>query len=737
MNDAPVIATLPDQASPEDQLITITAGDFAAQIGAFISDVDDANPTLSYSFVVRDGATIIHTHSFTGVPVGTSFTPPLNFDGALTVDVTVTDPAGATATSSFTLDVTPVNDLPLAGSPNTASGAEDTVITGSVPLGSDVETVPGALTYQLVAPVAGLVFNPNGTFAYTPAANANGAVSFQYRVVDGDGGVSTAATTFTINVTPVNDAPIAGADAASTAEDTPVTITVLTNDDDGDPELTQTLTVTGASAGHGSITVNGSNQLVYTPDANFNGADTISYVLSDGTTTTTGTVSVTVNPGNDAPVALNGSASGTEDNPIVVDVSALISDVDGNTLTVTSATSPNGSVSINGTKLTFAPTANFNGSTSISYTVNDGSGAPNATASASIAITVAAVNDAPSFTAGATASFALNEGETTGYDVGTVGATDVDDVALSYAILSGNNAGLFAINSSGLIELARPADDAEIGNYQLAVRVTDAAGAEDEITVSVAVNSVNDAPVNTVPGPQSVNEDANLIIAGLAISDVDAASGTLSTTLSVANGALTVVAVGGAAVSGSGTGSVVVTGTVAQINATLTAANNVNYQANSNFNGPDTLTITTNDNGNTGSGGAKSDTDTVAITVTSVNDSPGGAIASGSISLPGKPNADSDCANADRLRSRQRQLHRRAGRDFRQLPGRTGRARLHQPERHHRELQRDDRRVDPERHVECRELSGCLGVGDVLQQQRQPVDRSTHGQLSGQRRLGP
>ncbi|MGB9370078.1 MAG: tandem-95 repeat protein, partial [Xanthobacteraceae bacterium] len=278
--------------------------------------------------------------------------------------------------------------------------------------------------------------------------------------------------------------------------------------------------------------------------------------------------------------------------------------------------------------LTFTPDANTNGPVSFSYTISDGLGG---TASGNVSVTVTAVNDAPSFTAGASASFALNEGETTGYDVGTVGATDVDDVALSYTILSGNDAGLFGINSSGLIELTRPADDPEIGNYQLAVRVTDAAGAEDEITVSVAVNSANDPPVNTVPVPQSVNEDSNLTIAGLAISDVDAASGSLTTTLAVANGILTVVAVGGAAVSGSGTASVVVTGTVAAINATLTAANNVIYRANSNFNGPDTLTITTNDNGNTGSGGAKSDTDNVAINVTGVNDTPNSSGFVGSI----------------------------------------------------------------------------------------------------------
>ena len=123
---------------------------------------------------------------------------------------------------------------------------------------------------------------------------------------------------------------------------------------------------------------------------------------------------------------------------------------------------------------------------------------------------------------------------------------------------------------------------------------------------------------NTVPGAQTVAEDTNLSITGLSVSDVDAGSATITTTLSVLNGTLTVVSAGGAAVAGSGTGSVTLTGTVAQINTTLAAANNVVYKGVANFNGSDTLTVLTNDAGNTGTGGPLPDSDTVAITVTAV-----------------------------------------------------------------------------------------------------------------------
>ena len=112
---------------------------------------------------------------------------------------------------------------------------------------------------------------------------------------------------------------------------------------------------------------------------------------------------------------------------------------------------------------------------------------------------------------------------------------------------------------------------------------------------------MNDAPINTVPGPQSVAEDAILPIAGVSVADID--SSALTTTLSVAHGILNVTA--GAGVTGNGSASVTITGTAAQINAALAG---LAYTGNLDFNGADTLTVATSD-------GAAIDTDTIAITV--------------------------------------------------------------------------------------------------------------------------
>lgn len=140
---------------------------------------------------------------------------------------------------------------------------------------------------------------------------------------------------------------------------------------------------------------------------------------------------------------------------------------------------------------------------------------------------------------------------------------------------------------------------------------------------------MNDAPVNTVPGMQTFNEDEGLIFSTangntISIADIDAATGDVTTTVTVTKGMLIP---GGSLVQqsaltsiiGSGTGTLVLTGTIAEINAVLEG---LVYTTPENVNGNDTLSITTNDNGNTGSGGPLSDQDSVSLVIRPVNDDP-------------------------------------------------------------------------------------------------------------------
>src|SRR5262249_25799381 len=106
---------------------------------------------------------------------------------------------------------------------------------------------------------------------------------------------------------------------------------------------------------------------------------------------------------------------------------------------------------------------------------------------------------------------------------------------------------------------------------------------------------------------------------GMSIGDVDAGGSSVQVTLAATNGVLGVTGIGGVTVTGNGTGTVVLTGSQANINTVL---NGLTFTPTGNYNGAANLTITTNDQGTTGSGRALSDVDSVAITVNAVNDAP-------------------------------------------------------------------------------------------------------------------
>ena len=135
--------------------------------------------------------------------------------------------------------------------------------------------------------------------------------------------------------------------------------------------------------------------------------------------------------------------------------------------------------------------------------------------------------------------------------------------------------------------------------------------------------AVNDAPVNTVPGTQTVDEETPTAIAGISISDVDAATEDLTTRLAVSDGVLNVTLAGSATISTgtNGTNDLTILGTVADINATLAT---LTYTGNTDVTGTaaDSLTVITNDGGNTGSGGAQQVVNFVQININPVNDNP-------------------------------------------------------------------------------------------------------------------
>src|SRR5207247_729877 len=170
------------------------------------------------------------------------------------------------------------------------------------------EVQTGALTVVLVSnPTHGtLTLNGDGSFTYMPALNFNGIDSFTYKASDGQ--AQSGVATVTITVTPVNDAPVAANDDRyTTPEDTQLRLGapgLLGNDSDVDGLALSAVRVRNPS--HGTLTLHSDGSLAYTTPFRSNGIDSFTYKASDGQAQSgVATVTITVTPINDAPVALD------------------------------------------------------------------------------------------------------------------------------------------------------------------------------------------------------------------------------------------------------------------------------------------------------------------------------------------------------------------------------------------------------------------------------------------------
>jgi autotransporter-associated beta strand protein len=207
---------------------------------------------------------------------------------------------------------------------------------------------------------------------------------------------------FLLDPAPGPSTPVtAGDDAFTATEDTPALLNVLANDS-GPASASLTPTLVGGPA-HGTAAVNPNGTITYTPNANFNGADSFTYTVSDGQhTSSPATVTITVNPVNDAPTAGSGTAVTDEDTPVTIDLRPLASDVEtpAADLTYNILSVSHGTLTPTATNgvFTFAPAQDYNGTAVISYSVTDtGDGSSPALTSdpAALTITVNPVNDAP------------------------------------------------------------------------------------------------------------------------------------------------------------------------------------------------------------------------------------------------------------------------------------------------------------------------------------------------------
>ena len=558
--------------------------------------VTEATEDVAYTYEITtediDGDLV--TVSATGLPSWLTLTDNTlsgtPTEGEIGSEITITatdDGEGAlTATQIFTIVVTPVNDAPVAVA-DTATVLEDAATTSIDVLANDTSEEEGTLILTLVStPGTGTVsISLDGVSVdYTPSADFNGTEVITYTVSDG---TDTATGTLTVTVTPVNDAPVAVADTATVLEDAATTsIDVIANDTDVDlGNILSLTTVSTPGTGTVSISLDGVS-VDYTPSADFNGTEVITYTVSDGTDTATGTLTVTVTPVNDAPEAIADTATVSEDSATTsIDVIANDTDVDlGNILSLTTVSTPGtGTVSINldGVSVDYTPSADFNGTEVITYTVSDGTD----TATGTLTVTVTPVNDAP--VAVADTATVLEDSATTSIDV-IANDTDVDlGNILSLTTVSTPGTGTVSINLDGVSVDYTPSADfngTEVITYTVSDGTDTATG-----TLTVTVTPVNDAP-EAIADTATVSEDSATTSIDVIANDTDVDLGNILSLTTVST-------------PGTGTVSINLDGV------------SVDYTPSADFNGTEVITYTVSDGTDTATG-------TLTVTVTPVNDAP-------------------------------------------------------------------------------------------------------------------
>ncbi|MCY9817470.1 tandem-95 repeat protein [Vibrio alginolyticus] len=500
-NDPPVAGSTAYTVH-EDNSITISN----EQLLANSSDIEGEVAIDSVSYSGNDGVLEINGD-------GTyTFSPNENFSGEVSLDVVVVDEDGATDSTTAGITVIEVNDPPIAG-PTAYTIDEDQVLTFSESQvllnASDVEGDVELVGISYDGPDGIFSVNGDGTCSFAPNEHFNGQVQLDVTIRDEDG--AEVDTYITVDVLPINDAPVSGNLAYSVDEDNSITLSqeqllAQASDVEGDALTASNLVVDGDA----TVTVNDDGSFTITPDANFNGDIDITFDINDGSDTIVATADLTVNPVNDLPQPEDQAFTIGEDGVLTFTDQDLLdgaTDIDGDDLSVegVSYTGADGVLTDNGDgTYSFAPNENFNGDVNFTFDVSDGTD----TVTANIDVTVTPENDPP--VAGST-SYTVHEDNsiTISDEQLLANSSDVEgDVAVDSVSYSGTD-GVFQDNGDGTYTFS-PNENFN-GEVSLDVVVVDEDGATDSTTAGITVLEVNDPPIAGATS-YSVNEDEVITI---------------------------------------------------------------------------------------------------------------------------------------------------------------------------------------------------------------------------------
>nr|WP_302848643.1 tandem-95 repeat protein [Vibrio parahaemolyticus] len=533
VNDAPVA---------KDDIAT-TQEDTAVTIDVLPNDTDIDGDTLRI-----DSASVPSDQGTVEIVDGKLvFTPAENFNGNAEITYTVTD-GSLTDQATVKVTVNAVNDTPVVESNLADQTLAEDFTTYTIDLNtafSDVDNVDGELTFSVSGNSNVLVSIENGIATISPTADWNGSETLTFTATDPSG--ESVSQTVDFTVAPVVDIE---ADSADVVEDTPTIINVLGNDTF---ESTDKLVSLDAENGpkNGTVIVNNDGTVTYTPDDNYVGKDTFTYVVTSGGVSESTTVEVNVTPVNDAPVAKDDIATTQEDTAVTIDVLPNDTDVDGDKLSIQSASVPEaqGKVEIVDGKLVFTPAENFNGHAEIIYTVTDGE----LTDEAKVTVTVNPVNDAPTIKVDAVESI-TEDAVNTDTVVATLTVRDTDTPEEQLTVSLENNSNGYFVLVGNEVKLTQAGVDAvnndelNLKDLTISASVSDGVNPTASDSDSLIVNRVNDAPtVENAIADQVLSEDFASYTIDLndAFKDSDSAlnfsvSGNSNVLVSIENGIATI-----------------------------------------------------------------------------------------------------------------------------------------------------------------------------------------------------
>ena len=487
--------------------ISILANDTAPTGGFDLASVVLTDLPIRGSLVKNADGTVTYTHSGNESTSDSFRYTVKGTNGVVSNEATVT------------ITITPVNDPPVANN-DTASVVEGGSVNISVLSNdSDIEGNIDPTSVVIVSQPANGTVGVNtqtGVVNYVHNGGPSTSDSFTYTYKDNQGVVSNAAT---VSITILRK-PVANNDSLSLARGGQGTVDLIANDTASSGTLSPSSIVITTQPVHGTVTSLGNGQVSYQHNGSNTTNDSFAYTVADsnGTASVPATVSVTITPVNNPPVALPDTATVTEGGS--VDMNVLSNDtvtfdgLDPASVTIVTAPTNGTAVVLNGGSIRYTHSGTETTSDFLLYTVRGNNGLVSQSTRVDITITPAndgpnAVNDEASVLEGGTVNIPILAND-----------TDSDNAidTASVAIVNSPSNGTAILGVGGVVQYTHDGTETTVDSFTY--RVSDVSGkASNLATVSITITPVNDPPV-------AVNDAATIpsniaAIVDLAANDFD------------------------------------------------------------------------------------------------------------------------------------------------------------------------------------------------------------------------